>query len=378
MKLLFSQFTPYLVDGEYTFGTQGQQIAATFEQFYETHIAGAPVYTIKGAQPLGKMATYTGNSRASGATLEQIYGYELDYDNETFSIEAAAQVLHDAQVNAILYTSFSHTPDTPRWRVMLPLSQPYAADYGEEGRQADPRRNAVLDAIEQLMLDAGGQVGKGGMFFGAEQYDTTRGYYIGRPGGEFKHVYIEGHPIDAHPNLEALAERGAAHRVAGQGVRKTYTQPEGLEGAVPVSATATLPLNERGQIDRVMAFNKTMDIGELLLAHGYTRHSAGDITKVGDKFQKPNSSHEAGVVVLLAKDGSGDLAIISHHENDPLHVMRMKDERLTLCAQKAFDIFKILVCGGDFKAAKFGAGEILQVGGETVNQFNRLVYEAAA
>lgn len=361
------------------YDTQGEQITATLRQFYETYIAVAPVYTIKGVQPLGKMATYVGNSRASGGTLEQIYGYELDYDNETFSIEAAAQVLHDAQVNAILYTSWQHTPDTPRWRVMLPLSQPYAADYGEEGRQADPRRNAVLDAIEQLMLDAGGQVGKGGMFFGAEQYDTTRGYYIGQPsGGVFQHVYIEGHPIDAHPNLEALAERGAAHRVAAQGVRKTYTQPEGLEGAVPVSATATLPLNEHGQIDRVMAFNKTMDIGELLLAHGYTRHSVGDITKVGDKFQKPNSSHEAGVIVMLHVDGSGDLAIISHHENDPLHVMQMKEGRLTLCAQKAFDIFKILVCGDDFKAALFGAGEILQVGDMTVNQFNRRVCKAAA
>lgn len=370
--MIFSQFPS-------GYDTQGQQIAATPEEFYRQHIAAAPVYTTKEAQPLGKMATLTGNSRASGGTLDQIYGYELDYDNETFSIEAAAQALHQAQVKAVLYTSYRHTPTKPRWRVLLPLSQPYAADYGPEGRQADPRRNAALDAIEQLMLDAGGKVGKAGMFFGLEQYDTTRCYYVGRPAdGEFKHVFIEGQTIDTHPDLKALAERGAAHRIAAQGVRQAYAMPEGLAGIVPPSSSAVLPLNERGQVDRMAAFNKTMDVGELLLAHGYTRHSAGDITKVGDKFQKPLSSHEAGVIVMAHMDGSGDMAIISHHENDPLHVTRLDGTRLKLCPLKAFDIFKILVCGDDFDAALFGAGEILQVGGETVNQFNRRVYKAAA
>lgn len=62
------------------------------------------------------------NSLRTNLNVVSIDGIEGDYDGEEISVEEAAAMLRRAGVAAIIYTSPSHTPDKPRWRVLCPCS----------------------------------------------------------------------------------------------------------------------------------------------------------------------------------------------------------------------------------------------------------------
>jgi hypothetical protein len=64
-----------------------------------------------------EMPTEKGCLRHNAGVLA-ITGIEADYDGELVSIEEAAEKLRQAEVEALLYTSASHTPAKPRWRVL--------------------------------------------------------------------------------------------------------------------------------------------------------------------------------------------------------------------------------------------------------------------
>jgi hypothetical protein len=51
-------------------------------------------------------------------------GLEADYDSEVVSFDEAVEILDKAGVHAIVYTSPSHVPEKPRWRVLCPFSSP--------------------------------------------------------------------------------------------------------------------------------------------------------------------------------------------------------------------------------------------------------------
>lgn len=81
----------------------------------------------KSQLPWIKCATFGTNATPRGslrhnANLLAITGVEADYDLERLSIDDAAAMLQAAGVQALLYTSPSHIPDFPRWRVLAPTS----------------------------------------------------------------------------------------------------------------------------------------------------------------------------------------------------------------------------------------------------------------
>jgi len=84
-------------------------------------------YPRKDAMPLLKLAVY-GEHRSNdgflrnGANIDFVSGSEGDYDGERAHPEEALTSLGMANVRALVYTSPSHTPDKPRWRVLLPFS----------------------------------------------------------------------------------------------------------------------------------------------------------------------------------------------------------------------------------------------------------------
>ncbi len=51
-----------------------------------------------------------------------ITGIEADYDGGEVSVDEAAERLKKNNIKAMVYTSPSHTPEEPRWRVLCPLS----------------------------------------------------------------------------------------------------------------------------------------------------------------------------------------------------------------------------------------------------------------
>lgn len=71
----------------------------------------------------GKVATKKGSLRHD-ANLLALTGVELDYDGEAISFEAAEKMLWDSKLIGLIYTTPSHTPAAPRWRLLLSTSAP--------------------------------------------------------------------------------------------------------------------------------------------------------------------------------------------------------------------------------------------------------------
>lgn len=135
----------------------------------------------KGDLPLIKLATF-GNKRTGKGSLRHdgnvlaVHGAEGDYDGESMSIDVAARKL--VGINCLLYTSPSHTPSKPRWRVIAPFSAPLTVKARDEMlRRVDARLGGVL---------------------AKESYTLSQAYFIGSvKGGSNAEVrMIEGSRID--------------------------------------------------------------------------------------------------------------------------------------------------------------------------------------
>ena len=103
---------------------QGARCILTWPQLIEWCQSPALRAPSKAELPLIKLATFAGDRR-SDATLEQVYGIEGDYDAGQVQPAIAAARLADAGICGLIYTTPSHRPDTPRWRVLCALSRPF-------------------------------------------------------------------------------------------------------------------------------------------------------------------------------------------------------------------------------------------------------------
>lgn len=91
-------------------------------------IANPPEYPDKAACPFISLAAYGDTPNENGClrhaeNVLAITGLEGDHDAGTVSLAEAAQRASYAGLRACLYTSASHTPERPRWRILVPLSQ---------------------------------------------------------------------------------------------------------------------------------------------------------------------------------------------------------------------------------------------------------------
>lgn len=141
-----------------------------------------PEYPSKAAMPLVKLATF-GNERTPKGSLRHdanltcIFGVEGDYDGGTVSIDEAERRLIAAGVEAVVYSTPSHTHNAPRWRVLAPLSGPC--------EPAARRPNAGL-------LNAA----LGGILAG-ESFTDSQCFYFGRvTGAPYDARYVKGACID--------------------------------------------------------------------------------------------------------------------------------------------------------------------------------------
>ncbi|MBR0642926.1 DUF3987 domain-containing protein [Plastoroseomonas hellenica] len=145
----------------------------------------------KSRLPWLKLARF-GAKRTSKASLRHdtnvlaITGVEADYDGEEIPFDEAAERVAKAGLLSIVYTSPSHTEDTPRWRVLCPLSTELPPAKREH---LMGRLNGLFEGI-----------------FSGESWTLSQSYYFGSVGSNPSHqvVLLDGTPLDALHELDEI------------------------------------------------------------------------------------------------------------------------------------------------------------------------------
>jgi hypothetical protein len=171
--------------------TKTERIDTPWEVLVQ-NIQNAPTYIDKAHCPLISIGEY-GDLLSNGehpilrhaANIKRIFGIEIDYDGEQMPIEEAAALLQGANVCSVLYTSPSHTPQRPRWRVLMPLSDPTMPEKREE---YVARANRILGGVATR-----------------ESFTLSQSFYIGRVrGAEYVVIETAGRLIDLAYDIDPL------------------------------------------------------------------------------------------------------------------------------------------------------------------------------
>lgn len=160
----------------------------------------------KASLPLLKLAqfgnlTTTKGSLRHDANVNAVTGCEADYDREQITFDQAVEALTYAGVAAIVYTSPSHEPDRPRWRVLAPFST----------RQKPQERDRFMRRLNGVLNGA----------VGDESFTLSQSYYYGHliEAAEWRVQMVEGRCIDLLDNLDASAigKSGTQPKQGGNG-----------------------------------------------------------------------------------------------------------------------------------------------------------------
>lgn len=134
----------------------------------------------------GNVVSQKGCIRTDG-NIVHFSGVEVEHDRGVMSYEAALVALSEAKIRAILYTTPSHTNETPRWRVLAPFSGP------------TPNKNVRKLLAARLNRVLGGVVE-------GESYRASQSFYFGRVKGTqtFAIDLLDGDFIDCADDIEPL------------------------------------------------------------------------------------------------------------------------------------------------------------------------------
>jgi hypothetical protein len=161
------------------------------------------------------------NCLRNDANVIAVTGAEFDYDDGELAFEPAVARLTEAGVKAIAYTSASHTPGKPKWRILLPFNKPYQSTKDEMKAY---RKNAVLrvETILDVKADHASYNLSQAFYFGPVK-QTEEYYQVLETPGEFIDILHDlkaglPEPVSSNP-FEGLAgslkELGAGGDVEG-------------------------------------------------------------------------------------------------------------------------------------------------------------------
>jgi hypothetical protein len=121
------------------------------------------------------------------ANVIEITGAEGDYDGEQIAFDTAVATIERAGVRALLYTSPSHNPLKPRWRVLVPFSEPLP-----------PASRAPMVARLNGLFNGA---------LGIESFTLSQSYYFGsiKRNPDHRAVVTDGDFIDHRDDLDAGA-----------------------------------------------------------------------------------------------------------------------------------------------------------------------------
>ncbi len=161
----------------------------------------AGIHKSKGAAtkeelPLLKFASFGDKLSKQGslrhdANVTQVSGIEGDYDGELVPMDDAVRTLGALGLAAVFYTSASHTPDKPRWRVLVELATPLTGST-DELRKGRAHWVGVLNAILGGVLKS-------------ESFALSQCFYYGPIAGRPAPIVVrlEGCRIDELPDAPA-------------------------------------------------------------------------------------------------------------------------------------------------------------------------------
>ncbi len=146
----------------------------------------------KAKLPWLKLATF-GNNRSANdclrhtANVLSISGVEMDYDSKQLDLNFAVDVLKRSKVKGLVYTSPSHQPDAPKWRVLCPTS----------ANLAPALRETMATRLNGLY----------GGIFARESFTLSQAYYYGKVQANANHhaIVIEGDFVDLRNDLDSTA-----------------------------------------------------------------------------------------------------------------------------------------------------------------------------
>ena len=172
-------------------------------------------------------------SLRNNANVLAISGIEADYDGEQIAFDAAVALLTSAGILAIVYTSPSHTDDTPRWRVLCVLSREYPPDVRERFMA---RLNGLFGGI-----------------FSIESWTLSQSYYFGALDRNPSHQVeiIDGDCIDLRDDLDATAiGRPEKLKSSGANGQHPASRPEDITDKRLSGLVAKLLDNVRNAADK--------------------------------------------------------------------------------------------------------------------------------
>lgn len=145
----------------------------------------------KASLPWLKLAAFGDEKTDKGslrhdANVLSLSGIEADYDGEEVSVDEVTETLASQGIAALVYTSPSHRPDKPRWRVLCPLSTEIPPD----------RRTAMLGRLNGLLRGV----------LSPESFTLSQSYFYGYVVGNESHrvELIDGTAIDRHDDLDLI------------------------------------------------------------------------------------------------------------------------------------------------------------------------------
>ena len=162
--------------------------------------------------PLLKLATF-GTDRTDKGSLRHdlnvmtVSGCEGDYDAEKMRPSDAAKLLKKSGIASIVYTSASHTPEKPRWRVIAPFSDELLP---EQRVKMVARINGILGGV-----------------LGGESFRLSQSFYFGDVTGKnpTEIFEVDGDFIDRRVDLDtgAILPEAVKREVEDSGERREGT-----------------------------------------------------------------------------------------------------------------------------------------------------------
>ncbi len=147
-----------------------QTLECEWSEFADWVEGLSPVET-KHDAPLFSLCTYGDKKlredglRRNSQNILEVWGIEVDYDGGSIGFDNAVTRAEQAGIEALIYTSPSHTPDEPRWRMVCPFDQ--SLDLGE--------REAAIERINGLFggyIDPTSFSKSQAFFVGPVKYDS--------------------------------------------------------------------------------------------------------------------------------------------------------------------------------------------------------------
>jgi hypothetical protein len=239
------------------------------------------------------------------------------YGEIPVSFDAAVDYFRMRRVAAMLWTTHSHTPEMPRYRVLMPLSR--AVDYDP---LVDPHMSAMTAAdCNRYHVSDPSKFGAASLFFWPRHAGGAA------TPSEYKTIRVDGDFIDSGSLLTAAR------------IRAEHVEQNEAEVAARREARA-LPPEIRALIEN---YNQTHPLVEQLNRYGYVRD--------GNRFKSRYQHNGSQGATSILPDG---VTWVSFSESDAQAGVGARPARASsqcACFGDAFSLYAHYEHGGSFRAA---------------------------